>query len=52
MKKFALFALFSAVCGLTPIKPVVPVGCRDLEPQCQCDEKGKNCGWKWICVKA
>ena len=34
----------SASCGVKPVKPVVPVGCKDLLPQC-----GSR-GWEWICV--
>jgi len=52
----ALAAFFStnnlncATCGILPIKPVPPVGCKDLKPQCVCDNKG-NCDWQWLCVK-
>ncbi len=38
-------------CGLLPLKPLVPLGCRDLKPLCQCDKDGKNCVWVWVCVK-
>lgn len=38
-------------CGVKPVKPVLPVGCRDLRLECQCDERGRNCKWVWICVK-
>ena len=38
-------------CGIMPIKPITPIGCRDLRPVCECDERGKNCRWKWVCVK-
>jgi len=27
----------SGSCGIVPIKPIPPLGCRDLEPQCVCD---------------
>ena len=37
-------------CGVVPVKPVVPVGCKDLKPQCVCDQHGKNCAWQWVCV--
>ena len=38
-------------CGLLPLKPLIPLGCKDLTPVCTCDEKGKNCKWLWQCVK-
>ena len=38
-------------CGVLPVKPVVPIGCKDLTPQCVCDAAGKNCAWQWVCVK-
>lgn len=38
-------------CGLKPLRPVPPVGCKDLAASCQCDSKGKNCHWVWTCVK-
>jgi len=37
-------------CGVTPVKPVRPVGCKDLVAQCQCDDRGR-CRWVWVCVK-
>ncbi len=39
-----------ASCGITPIKPIPPIGCRDLVPVCSCDSRG-NCAYSWICVK-
>jgi len=36
-------------CGILPIKPIPPLGCSDLCPQCQCDTQGQNCRWVWIC---
>jgi hypothetical protein len=38
-------------CGLQPLKPLIPLGCKDLVPQCSCDANGKNCHWEWTCVK-
>lgn len=38
-------------CGLKPVKPVKPVGCKDLYAECQCDLRGQNCHWVWVCVK-
>jgi len=37
-------------CGLKPLKPLPPLGCKDLVARCQCDAKGKNCVWVWDCV--
>jgi hypothetical protein len=37
-------------CGLKPLKPLVPIECRDLILQCLCDRNGQNCGWTWVCV--
>lgn len=37
-------------CGIVPIKPIPPVGCRDLSPVCVCDAQG-NCAWQWQCVR-
>ena len=34
-----------------PIKPIPPIGCRDLSRQCACDSQGK-CQWVWVCVPA
>jgi hypothetical protein len=39
-----------AGCGVKPVKPVRPVGCKDLVASCQCDDRG-NCRWVWVCVK-
>ena len=38
-------------CGLVPLKPLPPLGCRDLVPVCVCDEDGQNCHWTWQCVR-
>lgn len=43
--------LAAADCGLKPIKPIIPIGCKDLAPVCVCDETGKKCKWQWVCVK-
>jgi hypothetical protein len=37
-------------CGMKPIKPVTPVGCRDLVAVCICDRYGHNCRWEWHCI--
>jgi len=36
-------------CGILPIRPIPPIGCGDLCPQCQCDSNGQNCRWIWVC---
>jgi len=41
----------AAGCGMKPMKPMKPMGCRDLVLQCQCDSRGQNCQWTWVCVK-
>lgn len=38
-----------ASCGVTPIKPIPPVGCRDLTPVCVTN--GSSAYWTWVCVK-
>ena len=37
-------------CGIKPIKPIPPIGCRDLYAQCLCDSRGQYCQWEWVCV--
>ncbi len=41
----------AGTCGLVPLKPLVPLGCKDLVPVCSCDASGDNCSWTWVCVK-
>jgi hypothetical protein len=36
-------------CSIEPIKPLPPVGCKDLIAQCVCDAKAE-CHWQWVCV--
>lgn len=38
-------------CGIVPIKPIAPIGCTDLKPECVCDQTGQKCYWRWVCVK-
>jgi hypothetical protein len=38
-----------AECGLPPLPPLPPPGCRDLVPICVCDSNG-NCRIVWQCV--
>ena len=39
-----------AACGIKPIKPIPPIGCRDLVAQCVVDGNG-NAWWQWVCLK-
>jgi hypothetical protein len=43
-------ATMQANCGIVPLKPVPPLGCKDLTPSCVCDSTGQRCAWQWICV--
>jgi hypothetical protein len=36
-------------CGLRPLKPLTPLGCQDLCAECECDSRGQNCHWRWVC---
>jgi hypothetical protein len=50
----ATFAAFGDSCVIEPVKPVPPVGCKDLRAQCECtknDDGTKTCRWRWICIK-
>ncbi len=57
MKKLLFLGLFVlsvsayaySSCGYKPMKPRIPMGCKDLVAKCSCDSNGKNCTWKWIC---
>ena len=40
----------NSACGVVPVRPVPPPGCRDLVAQCTCDASGRNCHWTWVCV--
>lgn len=62
MKKLILGAAIAAVlsaqsdsCGIEPIKPIPPIGCKDLEAECICDKDPKTgvlkCRYRWRCVK-
>lgn len=39
----------AASCGLKPLKPLKPVGCKDIYAECLC--QGNDCHWEWVCVK-
>ncbi len=36
-------------CGLQPLKPIPPIGCKDTTPICQCDSDNR-CQWVFECV--
>lgn len=37
-------------CGIPPIPPLPPIGCRTMHPECICDGAG-NCHWEFECVR-
>ena len=37
-------------CNQT-MKPLTPLGCKDLVARCVCDGQGKNCHVEWDCVR-
>ena len=37
-------------CGFKPLKPLPPLGCKDLYAVCRCDQYGQNCYWEWVCI--
>jgi hypothetical protein len=45
------WVVYAGTCGLVPLKPLIPLGCKDLKPECVCDSQGQNCHWVWVCVK-
>ena len=49
--KLALILLLTMGCGFAPIKPFTPIGCRDIQPVCECDARGQNCHYVWVCVR-
>lgn len=38
-------------CGLMPLAPLPPVGCRALQPICLCDPSGRYCHWEFQCIR-
>ncbi len=38
-------------CGLVGVKPIIPIGCRDLVAECVCNSAGTKCGYLWRCIK-
>ena len=46
---FSTLEFASAQCAIKPIKPIPPLGCKDLTPQCVSDSNGQSY-WTWICV--
>lgn len=37
-------------CAIHPIKPIPPLGCKDVRPECVSNENGES-HWTWICVR-
>lgn len=50
MLKVMLLWAFLGSCGIQPIPPVPPVGCRAMIPVCVCDADGE-CHWIFECVR-
>jgi hypothetical protein len=46
---FSALGFAPAQCAIKPIKPVPPVGCKDVTPQCVTNSNGQSY-WTWICV--
>lgn len=38
-------------CGYKPIKPIPPIGCKDVQAECVCDAEGNKCAWQWRCIE-
>lgn len=36
-------------CGIPPIPPIPKIGCREMQPVCQCSRDGE-CWWVFVCV--
>jgi len=52
---FVLLTLYAiplamSQCAIRPIKPIPPIGCKDVTPECASDSDGKS-HWIWICVR-
>ncbi len=45
----ALLEFASAQCAIKPIKPIPPLGCTDVTPQCVTNSNGQSY-WTWVCV--
>lgn len=45
----SMAAMAPAQCGIPPIKPIPPIGCKDTRPVCICTADG-TCRWEFICV--
>lgn len=46
---FCALKFVSAQCAIQPIKPIPPLGCKDVTPQCVSTSNGQSY-WTWICV--
>ena len=45
---FATHQSASAQCAVKPLKPIPPLGCKDVMPQC-ISSNGRS-SWNWVCV--
>src|SRR5271157_212165 len=46
---FPALEFASAQCAIEPIKPIPPLGCKDVTPQCVTISNGQSY-WTWVCV--
>jgi hypothetical protein len=46
---FSSLEFASAQCAVKPTKPIPPIGCKDVTPQCVTTSNGQSY-WTWICV--
>jgi Sel1 repeat len=46
---FSALEFAAAQCAIKPIKPIPPLGCKDVTPQCVTTSNGQSY-WTWICV--
>ena len=46
---FSALEFAPAQCAIEPIKPIPPLGCKDVTPQCVSTSNGQSY-WTWICV--
>lgn len=40
-----------SACGMKPIPPIPPIGCKSVVPVCSCDLNGQNCHWIFECIR-
>ncbi len=51
---------YGETCGILPMKPLVPLGCRDIYPICECTTRKAHsmdfvgttrCYYRWVCIR-